>query len=96
MVLHTLNAAPSSAAFKDCLKVVHSGDAVVLMGDGVYAALEGTQAYRELRSRGVELYLLSADALLAGVTQPAQDVGSIAVDGLVALTERFPRQLAWY
>lgn len=96
VVLHTLSATPSSAAFRDCTKVAQVGDAIVLLGDGVYGALEGTQACRELQATGVELFMLRADALLAGVTQPAPDIVSIDMEGLVQLTERYPRQLAWY
>lgn len=96
MVLHTLNAAPSSAAFRDCLKVIQTGDAVVLIGDGVYAALEGTAACTELQAMEVELFVLETDASLAGVAEPAQNIDCIDMDGLVALTERFARQLAWY
>jgi|TARA_B110000503_G_scaffold32105_1_gene52106 tRNA 2-thiouridine synthesizing protein B len=96
VVLHTLNAAPSSAAFKDCLKVVQAGDAIVLMGDGVYVALAGTEACSALQTKGAELFILSTHALLAGVTHPAQGISSIDIEGLVVLTERYPRQLAWY
>jgi tRNA 2-thiouridine synthesizing protein B len=96
MILHTLNAAPSSAAFEDCLSVARAGDAIVLMGDGVYAALSGTRAWEELQSRGAELYLLNSDALALGVMQPTEGGNWIDMDGFVALTERFPRQQAWY
>ena len=48
MILHTLNASPSSSAFTDCLKTIAEGDAVVLMGDGVYAAIEHTDASKVL------------------------------------------------
>lgn len=96
MILHTLNASPSSAAFKDCLKVIHAGDAVVLMGDGVYAALAGTKAFSELQASGAELYALNSDAIAAGVTECATWANRIDMDNFVALTERFPRQLAWY
>lgn len=95
MILHTLNATPSSSAFDDCLKIIQSGDAVVLMGDGVYAVLEGSKAYSMLQARGAELYLLEADARAAGVTF-SSGVVSIDMEGLVILTERFPRQQAWY
>ena len=96
MILHTLNASPSSAAFQDCLKVAHRGDAVVLMGDGVYAALEGTPACLEIQAKNIELFILGADALLAGIIEPASGIQTIEMDGLVALTERYPRQQAWY
>jgi tRNA 2-thiouridine synthesizing protein B len=96
MILHTLNASPSSSAFADCLGVIHAGDAVVLMGDGVYAALAGTKAWGEMQARGAEVYLLSADAVGAGVTEFADGAKRIDMDSFVALTERYPRQQAWY
>lgn len=96
MILHTLNASPSSAAFQNCLKVAQRGDAVVLMGDGVYAALHDTVACIALQEKEVELFVLGVDALLAGVTEPAPGIHTIDMDGLVSLTEKFPRQQAWY
>ncbi len=44
MILHTLNAPPSSAAFRDCLSCLGDNDALVLLGDGCYAAIPGTPA----------------------------------------------------
>jgi tRNA 2-thiouridine synthesizing protein B len=96
LVLHTLNALPSSASFRDCILSAHTDDAIALLGDGVYAALADTPACRELQETGAELFILHADALLAGVRQPAPFIAIIDMEGLVELTERFPRQLAWY
>jgi len=96
MILHTLNASPSSAAFADCIGVVRSGDAVVLLGDGVYVALAGTKAWGEMLARGAQVYLLGCDALAAGVAEFAGGPTFIDMDGFVALTERYPRQQAWY
>tara|TARA_R110002049_G_scaffold83933_12_gene213632 strand:- start:7443 stop:7733 length:291 start_codon:yes stop_codon:yes gene_type:complete len=96
MILHTLGATPSSTAFRDCLKVLQAGDALVLLGDGVYAALEGSAACRELCAAQAEVYLLESDARLAGIASTADTIGWLDMDGLVALTERFERQLAWY
>lgn len=96
MILHTLNASPSSSAFNDCVKVARAGDALVLMGDGVYAALQGTMGCEQLQSMGIELYVLGPDALAAGVVMPANGINIIDMDGFVTLTERFPRQHAWY
>jgi tRNA 2-thiouridine synthesizing protein B len=96
MILHTLNASPSSAAFQNCLMVLHSGDAIVLMGDGVYAALPGTNACAALQEKKAEFFILGVDAALAGVTEPASGIQTITMDGLVELTEKFPRQQAWY
>ena len=96
MILHTLNALPSSSAFHDCLKLARAGDALVLMGDGVYAALQGTTYCDALQATGIELYALAPDALAAGITEPAPGISLIGMDSLVTLTERFSRQQAWY
>jgi len=96
VILHTLNASPASAAYRDCLALLRPGDALVLWGDGVYAALAGTAASGELAAKDIGLYLLGPDARLAGITAPAPGVEVIEMAGLVRLTEQFPRHLAWY
>ena len=96
MILHTLNASPSSIAFMDCVNIITKDDALVLMGDGVYAALADTDASKALQDTDAKLYVMAADALAAGVKNLAVAVSCIDMDGLVALTETFPRQQAWY
>jgi tRNA 2-thiouridine synthesizing protein B len=96
MILHTLNASPSHAAFRDCLSTLQSGDALVLMGDGVYAALAGTAACEELRATGAHIHLLRNDAAAAGVVLTATEIDIIDMEDFVTLTERYPRQLSWY
>jgi tRNA 2-thiouridine synthesizing protein B len=96
VILHTLNASPASAVFSDCVRVVAAGDAVILLGDGVYVAMHGTRGIAELLATEAELYLLSPDAQAAGVINPAEGITSIDMFGFVTLTERFPRHMAWY
>lgn len=97
MILHTLNATPASPAFRDCVRLLRKGDALLLLGDGVYAALTATRAYAELKNTGAELYLLEPDAAAAGVLKRIDDtVCAVDYEGFVTLTERFPRQQAWY
>lgn len=96
MTLHTLNAPPSSAAFSNCLKLAAPGDAILLLGDGVYAALSDTEARARMEACGAELFVLKPDAAAAGVLAHIGSINTVDMDGFVALTERFPRQLAWY
>ena len=95
MILHTLNVSPSHPAFAQCLKIIEKGDALLLMGDGVYAAITDTKAWDAIQRKGVEIFLLSADARTAGINNPDGAV-CVDMDGFVSLTERFPRQQAWY
>lgn len=96
LVLHTLSTSPSSAAFAECLRLVAPGDALLLLGDGVYAALAQTPARAQLDAAGIELYILHPDAAAAGVLSALDGITEVDMDGFVALSERFPRQLAWY
>lgn len=97
MILHTLNTSPSSPAFADCIRLLRKGDALLLLGDGVYAAIKGTRACIELNNSGAELYLLQPDTAAAGLQNRIDDtLTPVDYEGFVALTERFPKQQAWY
>jgi len=96
VILHTLSATPASPAFADCLLALAAGDALLLLGDGVYAAIPDSAARAALERSGAALYLLDCDAAAAGVPIEAAGISPIDIDGFVELTERFPRQMAWY
>lgn len=97
MILHTLNSKPGSSGFEDCRRFASADDAILLMGDGVYAALSETDAWQQLLDTGSAIHVLEADARAAGIMArlPAQAIVE-GFDGFVTLTERFPRQMAWY
>jgi sulfur relay protein TusB/DsrH len=96
MVLHTLNASPSSTAFADCLRLVAPGDTLMLLGDAVYGAVTGSPDRQMLDSSGAEICVLREDAAIAGVTNRLAGATLLDMDGFVELTERISRQLAWY
>jgi tRNA 2-thiouridine synthesizing protein B len=97
MLLHTVSRSPAHSALRDCLAVLGPDDAILLLGDGVYAAIAGSEAAALLTGSGATLFVLAADAALAGVRERLL-AGATVVDddGFVALTERYGRQLAWY
>ncbi len=97
MLLHTLGRSPAHNAFHDCLAALGPGDALLLLGDGVYAARVGSQAAALLAGSGASLFVLDADASLAGVREClAPQVTLVDDDGFVALSERYSRHMAWY
>ncbi len=96
MILHTLNASADAAAFRDCLAAAASSDAIVLMGDGVYAALPGTASATALADCPARVLALDTDVLAAGLEQRLGAFQQVDMDGLVALSEYYPRQVAWY
>ena len=97
MTLHTLSASPTSPAFSDCIRLLGEGDALLLLGDGVYAALCETVPCQHLMSTGADLYVLKPDAEAAGILKLMEGkVKLVDFDAFVALTEEFTRQQAWY
>lgn len=96
MILHTISAPPSSSAFSEALSIATADDAILLVGDSVYAALPESAHPRQLRGTQAALFILASDALAAGIKEPAADIQTVTMDGFVALSEQFPRQMAWF
>ena len=94
--MHTLNASPSGAAFSDCLRLITEADSLLLLGDAVYGAINGSRARQALDNSGAAIFVLRDDAILAGVATQLQGATLVDMDGFVELTEKYPRQLAWY
>ena len=96
MVLHTVNASPSNAAFSQCLAVAAADDAIILMGDGVYGLISQCSAGQALAHCAAEIYALDKDMRVAGIKHTPEEITLIDMDGFVQLSERYARQLAWY
>lgn len=96
MVLHTLNCGPGSHAYTDCLRLLAEGDALLLLGDGVYCAAPETQASAALAASGASLYVLADHALARGLDGPTASFTAIDMARFVELTEQCAKQLAWY
>lgn len=97
MILHTLNSDPGAPAFSQCLTHLQHGDALLLMGNGVYGAVATSPAAQQLLLSGATLYILADDARAAGVINRLADAFSVVdYDGFVGLSEHCASQLAWY
>jgi tRNA 2-thiouridine synthesizing protein B len=96
MLLHTLNAGPDTNSFVDCLRSAQQGDAIVLLGEGVYCALDNSAARKALDECPARLLALVSDVNAAGITNRTSGLRLIDMDAFVALSEFYPRQLAWY
>ena len=95
VILHTINTSPTSQAFSDCLNVILPGDTILLLGDAVYAAINGSSAGAALTACGASVKVLQADAAAAGVPDDSR-FEFVDMAGFVALTEVHSRQMAWY
>jgi len=99
-VLHTVNKSPferDSAA--SCLRHAAAGSAVLLLEDGIYAALRGTTFEPTLRAvlGRARVYVLGPDLAARGM-EPARLVEGIEVvdyDGFVDLVVAHDKVQAW-
>jgi tRNA 2-thiouridine synthesizing protein B len=98
--LHTVNKSPfERPALETCLRVVRAGSAILLLEDGVYAALRGGPAAATLRAAAAEvrIYVLGPDLELRGLTL-AELIGDVEVvdyNGFVALAVEHERVQSW-
>lgn len=99
-MLHTVNKSPfEKSTFKSCLEHAKSGDAVLLIEDGVYAATKGTAAAKLIAARNgdLALYALGPDLMARGITDSVLTEGISVVDygGFVDLVAEHDVSQAW-
>ncbi|MCC5885994.1 MAG: sulfurtransferase complex subunit TusB [Gammaproteobacteria bacterium] len=93
--LHLINKSPgSSDALTACLRVMAEGDAIVLIEDGVYAALAGGDTAERLR--GVAS-ALEADVAARGLqSRLGNGIEQVDDNDFVELCTRCDRVMSWF
>jgi tRNA 2-thiouridine synthesizing protein B len=98
--LHTVNKSPfEKTSLETCLKYAGSGATLLLIEDGVYAALKGTSVETQVRSAldSVKVYVLGPDLKARGFSEERVIEGISVVDyaGFVDLTAENAKVQAW-
>jgi len=98
--LHTVNKSPfATQALISCLNHAKSGDAVLMIEDGVYGGLGGTGLTEIIEEigKGVSLYVLSPDLAARGIDAGRLMAGIEGVDytGFVELVAKHDRTQSW-
>ncbi len=98
--LHTVNKSPfATQALLSCLNHAKAGDAVLMIEDGVYGGLNGTQMSEIVTEFGknVSLYVLSPDLAARGIDTNRLIDGIAGVDyaGFVDLVANHDRTQSW-
>lgn len=95
-MLFTLANSPQACDFPTLVSLIGSQDALLLMQDGVLAALKDSAAHQYLATAEHSVYALSEDLAARGlVGQISHNITLIDYTGFVALTEKHPQQIAW-
>lgn len=99
-MLHTVNKSPTDrGSLASCLRLAAAGSDILLIEDGVYAALSGAVGESMLKEAAEKfsLYVLQPDLTCRGIA-PSQVIAGIApvdYDGFVELAVRNDSVHAW-
>ena len=99
-ILHTVNKSPfEKNSLDECLTHSMDGSAILLLEDGVYAAMQGTNVEADVKSAmaSKKVYALAPDVKLRGLSADRIIDGIELVDyaGFVDLTESNDKVQAW-
>jgi len=90
-MLHTVNRSPlSSNSLYSALRIAAPGDPLLLLEDGVYAAMAGAAWEQALQAALVQhpIYALGADLEARGIERLIAGIQVTGYDGFVALVEQ--------
>ncbi|MES9844010.1 MAG: sulfurtransferase complex subunit TusB [Candidatus Sedimenticola sp. PURPLELP] len=97
--LHTVNKSPyEKSSFDSCIGYAVSGSAVLLMEDGVYAAMQGGATESKVKAaEGVKVYALGPDMKARGLSEDRVIEGVEIVDyaGFVDLAAEHSKVVSW-
>jgi tRNA 2-thiouridine synthesizing protein B len=96
-ILHTINKSPfDSPCLQQCLSVWQEGDGILLVENGVYAALTSQTLAKQLNNK--TCYLLHNDAEARGLSQAEliPIARAISYDQFVQLCTEYDLVQSWY
>lgn len=95
-MLHTLSHSPWQHDITAPLRLVSPGDDLVLLSDGVIAALEGSRFLDLLNKAPITVYALKEDIDARGLCgQISSSVVRVSYTDFVRLTVKHTGQLTW-
>lgn len=95
-MLFTLAHSPQQCDLSALIRLIGRDDALLLMQDGVLAALENSVAQSHLSVVSCPMYVLSEDLQARGLAgQISHKLTPIDYNGFVDLTEKHSQHVAW-
>ena len=96
MALHTFSLPPDSRSLEDCARLISDDDCLILVGDGVYAAVIGSKSLNILNTISCKIYALKEDCDLAGIVDKLTRQVAIAdYNRFVSLSEEHEKHIPW-
>ncbi len=95
-MLHTLSTSPWHTDLRAMLRLVKDGDDLLLLSDGVIAAIADGPFLEILHSAPISIYALQEDIEARGlVGQIADSVVRVGYTDFVRMSVKHPGQLSW-
>ena len=97
-ILHTVNKSPfQKNDLSSCLAHVNDGDAVLLIEDGVYGAVAGTEVAKQVSDTDASVYVLGGDLAARGIADDkiAEGIKVVGYDGFVNLALEHSAVNSW-
>ena len=95
-MLHTLFHSPAYSDIDSLSLLLSPDDDLLLLQDGVLAAMQGSKAFEKLSASGVNVWALEADLNARGLgEQISPIVQPVDYTFFVALTVKHRQQMAW-
>lgn len=95
-ILHTLHRSAWLSDVSALLRVCKEGDALLLLQDGVTAAIAGSRFLESLRNAPITVYALKEDIDARGLSgQISDSVVRVDYTDFVRLAVKHPSQMAW-
>ncbi len=96
MTLHTYSLPPDSKLLEDCARLINDDDCLLLLGDGIYAAVIGCKSLPILKTIDCRIYVLKEDCDLAGIrNRIIPEVIVADYRQFVSLSEEHEKHLPW-
>ncbi len=97
-VLHIINKSPfDRSSLQTCLRLAKKGSGILLIEDGVYAAMNGGECKDDVVSASKEyaMYALQADIDARGIKNVIDGISMVDYDGFVKLTTEYDKVQSW-
>lgn len=95
-MLHILRRSPFHTDFDTLLRCMSEGDDLLLLQDGVIAAVNGTRYLERLLAAPISISALHEDLEARGLTaQISTKIDRVGYNDFVRLTVKHDRQITW-
>lgn len=95
-MLHTLSVSPWHTDITTMLRLMNAGDDLLLLSDGVTAAIAGGRFLEMLQSAPITIHVLQDDIDARGLAgQISDSVVRVGYTDFVRMSLKHPGQLAW-